>query len=72
MSRECTQEDAKAHACSYNLIVLLKRMDREEPALIDELLAGVEGDKEAAQLQQANAYRRKSRDPLDGNDDAQQ
>ena len=44
MARDFTPADAKAHACSYILLSLLQRMDMKEPGLIDELIAGAEGD----------------------------
>jgi len=52
MPREFTQEDAKAQACAYILVALLQRMDQKEPGLIDELIAGAEGDFHALQLQE--------------------
>lgn len=51
MAHEFTPADAKAHACSYILLSLLQRMDMKEPGLIDELLAGAEGDFEASRAQ---------------------
>ena len=44
MANNFTPADAKAHACSYILLSLLQRMDQREPGLIDELIAGAEGD----------------------------
>jgi hypothetical protein len=51
MQRDFTRTDAKAQACSYILLSLLQRMDRQEPGLIDDLLAGATGDFEASQSQ---------------------
>lgn len=44
MPHEFSRADAKAHACSYILLSLLQRMDQKEPGLIEELIAGAEGD----------------------------
>lgn len=51
MPHEFSRADAKAHACSYILLSLLQRMDQKEPGLIEELIAGAEGDFAASQLQ---------------------
>jgi hypothetical protein len=52
MAHQFTPADAKAHACSYIPLSLLQRMDMKEPGLIDELLAGAEGDFAACQKQE--------------------
>ena len=44
MTAEFSRADAKAGACPYILLSLLQRMDIEKPALIEELIAGAEGD----------------------------
>ena len=44
MQRDFTRTDAKAQACSYILLSLLQRMDRQESGLIDDLLAGATGE----------------------------
>ena len=43
--------DVKAGACSYILMCLLQRLDAQAPGLIDELVAGVEGDFRAVESQ---------------------
>lgn len=44
MTAEFSRAGAKAGACSYILLSLLQRLDMEKPGLIDELIAGAEGD----------------------------
>ena len=42
-----THMNAKVDACSYILIMLLQRLEKLQPGLLNEMIAGVEGDRSA-------------------------
>ncbi|HVK93788.1 MAG TPA: hypothetical protein VM571_03575 [Noviherbaspirillum sp.] len=37
----------KADACGYILLMLLQRLEKVQPGLLSEMIAGVEGDRSA-------------------------
>jgi hypothetical protein len=39
--------NAKADACGYILIMLMQRLEKTQPGLLAEMIAGVEGDRSA-------------------------
>lgn len=39
--------NAKADACGYLLIMLMQRLEKTQPGLLKEMIAGVEGDRSA-------------------------
>lgn len=52
MTHAFTKTDAKVHSTSYILLCLLQRMDQREPGLIEQMIAGAEGDFAASRLQE--------------------
>ncbi|CAN5326540.1 hypothetical protein BH11PSE11_BH11PSE11_29110 [soil metagenome] len=39
--------NAKANSCGYILIMLMQRLEKMQPGLLAEMIAGVEGDRSA-------------------------